>query len=360
MKNICKAICAGLALMLMWIMPGTVRGQESEKQPTLNIGDKMPPLQVRQWLKGTPVTQFEKGKIYVVEFWATWCRPCNAAMPHLSALAHTYKDTVTFIGVDIHEQPSMTLPKLKAFVDSIGNRMDYSAAAEDSNFMVINWIRAAGMEGEGIPTTFIINAKGQLAWLGPPNDIDTVLRQIVNNSWDIPSALATQNLNRHLKYLDYEASTTLLRYAGNPAKLDYIGEPDSALAAIAGLVKKDPGLTYAPFIAHHTFSSLLKTNMQKALEYGKKVLVTPTYEPPAYDAVYNAVEFYSGKIFMPNEMYHLAAEACQKKIDWIPYPEIFNMFQLYFNMTNLYIRANDKASAVTALENALAWLKKEK
>ncbi len=249
-------------------------------------------------------------------------------MPHLSALARAYKDTVTFIGMDIYEQPTMTLPKIKAFVDSIDSRMDYSAAAEDSNFMETHWILAAGMGSEGIPTTFIINAEGQLAWLGKPHEMDTVLRQIVNNSWDIPAALAMQNLNRHLKYLDFEASGFLRKYAGNPAKLDYIGQPDSALAAINRMNKKDPGLTYAPLIGYHTFSALLKTNMQKALAYGNKLIQSTTYEPPAFEAVYDGVDLYNGKIYMPGEMYHLAAEAYQKKIDQVPYPEITNMFPL--------------------------------
>src|SRR5205809_672183 len=40
--------------------------------PTLKVGDPAPPLKVTKWLQGAEVKQFEPGKVYVVEFWATW------------------------------------------------------------------------------------------------------------------------------------------------------------------------------------------------------------------------------------------------------------------------------------------------
>ncbi|WP_437918099.1 TlpA family protein disulfide reductase [Sphingobacterium sp. LRF_L2] len=51
------------------------------------VGDPAPPIRYSKWLKGTPVENYEKGHIYVIECWATWCGPCIAAMPHLSELA---------------------------------------------------------------------------------------------------------------------------------------------------------------------------------------------------------------------------------------------------------------------------------
>ena len=64
-----------------------------------------PPLKVAEWVKGNKVAAFEPGKTYVVEFWATWCGPCLATIPHLTELAHKYKDKgVQFIGVDVWEE----------------------------------------------------------------------------------------------------------------------------------------------------------------------------------------------------------------------------------------------------------------
>ena len=50
----------------------TLHGQN----PSLKFGDYAPKLQVKEWIKGTPIQSFEKGKVYVLEFWATWC-PLN-------------------------------------------------------------------------------------------------------------------------------------------------------------------------------------------------------------------------------------------------------------------------------------------
>ena len=61
---------------------------------TLGPGSKAPNLDIKTWFKGSPVKSFEKGKVYVVEVWATWCGPCIASMPHISELARNNKDEI--------------------------------------------------------------------------------------------------------------------------------------------------------------------------------------------------------------------------------------------------------------------------
>jgi len=199
-------------LLLLSIITVTAHAQ-NDQFPSLNIGDPAPPLRVREWVKGTPVQRFEKGKVYVLEFWATWCKPCIAAMPHLSALAREYKDEVTVLGIDIYEQKTTSIKKVKAFVDSMGHRIDYSVATEDSNFTVADWLEATGENG--IPRTFVVNGEGRLAWIGHPKDLAEVLRNIVNNTWDVKEALAKRNFDKYLKELDDSLNYELMTYSGN-------------------------------------------------------------------------------------------------------------------------------------------------
>ena len=73
-------------------------------QQGLEPGDKAPQLEISDWItdgngKFSEVTTFEKGQVYVVEFWATWCGPCIAIIPEMAELQKTYGDKVRFISV---------------------------------------------------------------------------------------------------------------------------------------------------------------------------------------------------------------------------------------------------------------------
>lgn len=224
-------------------------------QPSLNVSDPAPPLRIREWLKGAPFQKFENNKLYVVEFWATWCRPCKAAMPRLSTLARKYRDKVIFLGVDVYEDKSTSLKKIQNFVDSMGNSMDYVVAKEDNDFMVKEWLEASG--NPGIPQTFIINGEGKLVWIGYPYDIDTVLPKIINNEWNMKKELARRNLQRKIGDLDHSLNDEVMKYRRDRRAFDF-GEPDSALFVINEAIKKVPELKYAPFTVFNTLWFLLK------------------------------------------------------------------------------------------------------
>ena len=345
-------------LLLTCMITVSSYAQNDSSLVTLNIGDPAPPLKLRTWYKGTPIKQFENGTVYVVEFWATWCKPCKAAMPHLSALARVYKDKVSFLGVDIYENQAYSIKNVQAFVDSMGNRLDYNVAVQDSNFMEEGWIFPSG--DPGIPRTFVVNEEGRLAWIGHPKDLGEILPKIVDNSWDIKAALAKRNLDKHLESLNKEAGYHLNMYLGDREKPGDPGKPDWALLVIEDLIFDEPQLKYTPVIAFHTFSSLLKTNLHKAYEYGKIAIVTTTYKEPAYDEILSAIELYSKKLKLPLEIYQLGAEACQLQIDQIPYPEIINMAREFSNMANLYWLAKNKSKAIDSQNKAIESLKTKK
>lgn len=78
----------GIVVFITMLSVLIVQAQDKPKQ--LALGSPAPPLYIQSWLKGEPVNQLEKGKVYVVEFWATWCGPCIAGMPHLSEVAEKF------------------------------------------------------------------------------------------------------------------------------------------------------------------------------------------------------------------------------------------------------------------------------
>ncbi|MBS1946815.1 MAG: TlpA family protein disulfide reductase [Bacteroidetes bacterium] len=351
-----------ILLFLLVIAHNATYGQD-DQPPSLRLGDAAPPLRVREWLKGKPIEKFEKGKVYVIEFWATWCNPCKAAVPRLSKLARKYKNKAVFIGMDVYEQQvplayRKNINQIKAFVDSMGRRMKYNVAIGDSSFMETAWLKASGEQG--IPKTFIINAEGIVAWIGHPMHLQEVLPKIVNNEWDTNEAIAKHNSDKHLEELDDSLSYKLIPYNGDPKISGDFGKPDSALLVIEELVRREPKLKYAPNMAHNTFSALLKTNQRKAYEYGKQALINPAYDEPAYSQIIYLIEWWSDKITLRSEIYELGAEAYQVEIDHIPYPEIANLPKLYNKMAAWYWRANNKSKAIDAEKQAIKAMKKRR
>lgn len=329
------------------------KSQSNDFIPTLTIGDPAPPLRVQTWFKGAPVKSFEKGKIYVVEFWATWCIPCKAAMPRLSVLARKYYNDVTFIGIDVKE----TKPKklVQGFVDSMGDRLDYLVAGEDSNYMDKAWLQASGEPG--IPETFVVDKQGQIAWIGDPHFLDKVLQEVVNGTWNTIEARAKQKSDRELSRLDKEAMHDLAAYAPNALDPNDQGKPDSILARINFLTAHEPRLTFTTAVGHATYAALLKTQPAKAYEYGRKLINTSTGSLPALDIITDVLESLSSSLVLPAEIYLLGAEALEMQIAEFPYPEIINIGKRYDQVAEWYWKAGEQLKAIITQQKAIDELK---
>jgi thiol-disulfide isomerase/thioredoxin len=238
----------------------------------LTLGSKAPKLEVKKFIKGEPVKGFEKGKLYVVEFWATWCGPCRATIPHLTKLQKQYKKEVTFIGVAILEEDQDEVDK---FVKEMGDDMDYRVAIDlvpddadgDEGAMVKNWMEPS--EQQGIPAAFIVNGDGLVAWIGHPGQIDDPLEKIVSGKWDIAAEakkIQEQAAERKKLTAVFEKLRKLF------GDFEESGESKELLKALDSAAKELPDrATQFQMIKFQVLSSP-KGNVDQALELGGELL----------------------------------------------------------------------------------------
>jgi thiol-disulfide isomerase/thioredoxin len=182
-------VAGSLAMPVLGHDEPTMPAEKTEKAgPSLVAGMPAPKFKVERFVKGTEFSTFDKGKVYVVEFWATWCGPCIMSMPHLTELQKEYASKgVTICGVNVREEKNYsatTYDKVDSFVKKRGDRMGYTVAYDgEAKFMETNWMQPA--QARGIPTAFVVDGTGTIAWIGHPAYLDMVLDEVTKGSWDI-------------------------------------------------------------------------------------------------------------------------------------------------------------------------------
>jgi cytochrome c biogenesis protein CcmG, thiol:disulfide interchange protein DsbE len=92
-----------------------------------------------------------RGKVILLNFWATWCGPCRAELPGLIALQNRYKDRLQIIGLAVDDDDEKVV---RGVMDSEG--INYPVALADSE------TRAAYGGIGGLPTLFIIDSEGRV------------------------------------------------------------------------------------------------------------------------------------------------------------------------------------------------------
>jgi cytochrome c biogenesis protein CcmG, thiol:disulfide interchange protein DsbE len=131
-------------------------------------------------LDGQPIsTAAYHGKVVLINFWATWCPPCNEEIPEMIALANKYKDSLQIIGVSMDDDPPADV---RAF-----------ARAHNMNYPIVMGSDTLSEEYGGIPalpTTFVVDTSGRVVQkhmgLYPPEVYDGEIRALLGMHVDVP------------------------------------------------------------------------------------------------------------------------------------------------------------------------------
>jgi len=134
--------------------------------PSVLIEKKVPRFEAESLLDDKKFISTEEfgNKTVIVNFFATWCKPCREEHPYIKRLSNT--KGIKIIGINYKDNPQRTIKWLK----ELGN--PYSKIAIDSNGQIgIDW----GVYG--LPETFIVNAKGIIKY----RHVGPITKKIYNN-----------------------------------------------------------------------------------------------------------------------------------------------------------------------------------
>jgi thiol-disulfide isomerase/thioredoxin len=145
----------------------------------LKVGDPAPPLGLEALLQAPEGTAANwdafRGKVVVVEFWATWCVPCIQQIPHMNELVEAFRDKpVRFLSVSDEDRATV-----EAFVKSRPMKAWIGLDTDESMY--------EGYQVFSIPYLVVVNAQGQIAGILHPAELTADGLNAVLAGQSIPS-----------------------------------------------------------------------------------------------------------------------------------------------------------------------------
>ncbi|WP_207435431.1 TlpA family protein disulfide reductase [Sabulibacter ruber] len=165
---------AMLFLLLLFAVPKSLVAQSDllKAQHDL-IGTRVDALSFTDFLQNEPTNKDFTPKFKVLEFWATWCKPCLKAVPHLNSLQRKFRDqNIIFLSVTYQnpEETEKVLEKIRFETVVVSDRtkaVHKKLKVEHNGYMPL-------------PRTVLIDNENRIVWYGSPKELtEEVLRRFI-------------------------------------------------------------------------------------------------------------------------------------------------------------------------------------
>jgi cytochrome c biogenesis protein CcmG/thiol:disulfide interchange protein DsbE len=125
------------------------------------VGRMAPDFTLQTLDGGTFRLSEQRGKPVVLNFWATWCGPCQNELPAVQKAAAHFGDDVVFVGVDQGEKADV----VQSFADKLG--LTFTIPMDGDGAVGYDY------NVQGLPTTFFIDRHGVVKslWMGEMNSV---------------------------------------------------------------------------------------------------------------------------------------------------------------------------------------------
>lgn len=151
-------------------------GDEKSAEFGVEVGQRAPEFKVRNLKREFSALSDYRGKVVLINFWATWCGPCKAEMPSMEALYGNYnrKDfEILAVSIDTEGEP-----RVRSYVEKGGFTfpilLDFAFMLNDQYQVRV------------VPTSFVVDRQGKIAYrsLGARDWNDPEIRTVINRLID--------------------------------------------------------------------------------------------------------------------------------------------------------------------------------
>lgn len=194
MKIFLKKVALLSALFMMTALTISAQTPVAQKivRKKLSLGDPAPALTVHSWLKGKPVTQFKKGKVYVIDFNNTSCSGCTHTITQLHQITNKFRGEVEVVSIYNHEyrRPFENhLNSVNKRIEIFGDQLNFAIAIDvPERTTEANW--------NGEKTTYtVVDQEGKVAYTGSSHngqELDDILTAVLAGKRDFRAQLAAQ------------------------------------------------------------------------------------------------------------------------------------------------------------------------